>query len=531
MSVTASFYKFSKRKNSTKQPTGAGTDFSVDLKSGTSLLRPTLLLSNSSQPDYNYCQFMGMYYFIRDTVSVRNDLWELYLIVDPLATAKADIIASTQFVSYSSALGSSWLADTRIPVLKSCRVSSNSALTGILSSIGCYILSVVGKDSCNTFMVQNENILKSLLSNIQTWQNQGINDADALIQTWRGVDLDAYDFFAPTDDFTGLCDGIVRTLQSGYQALTGTLANIQKALADSIVTIGKAATDTGFVGNAYLSAPSCIRSCIWVPFDYARAPGSGTAPINLGVYPTGQSGYILSSSPVTDSISINIPWHYSDWRRSVCEDVYLYLPFVGMVGLSGDSMTNASSITIDWSVTYTDGVIMYKVSAGGEVIGAFGGQCSANYPLGVAQQSSAGEIVQSAWASAEKVVASAVKATSSLNPLSMITGAVEAGMANVSGGYDVVDTALTKHISSIGGIGGGAGIGLGRECICFTVCHDLNVNPSDMVATMGQPTMKPMSLSGLTGYCQCANAHVEASYPEPILDAIDAYLNNGFYIE
>jgi hypothetical protein len=53
-----------------------------------------------------------------------------------------------------------------------------------------------------------------------------------------------------------------------------------------------------------------------------------------------------------------------------------------------------------------------------------------------------------------------------------------------------------------------------------------------MQQTMGLPTMKPMALSGCSGYCQCANAHVAATGAEAQeLDEIDAYLNSGFYIE
>ena len=52
-----------------------------------------------------------------------------------------------------------------------------------------------------------------------------------------------------------------------------------------------------------------------------------------------------------------------------------------------------------------------------------------------------------------------------------------------------------------------------------------------MKQTMGLPTMKPLSLSGLTGYCQCANAHVECAAQANELDAIDYYLNSGFFIE
>ena len=44
--------------------------------------------------------------------------------------------------------------------------------------------------------------------------------------------------------------------------------------------------------------------------------------------------------------------------------------------------------------------------------------------------------------------------------------------------------------------------------------------------------MKPLALSTLTGYCECANAHVAASGAEAQeLDEIDAFLNSGFYIE
>ena len=98
--------------------------------------------------------------------------------------------------------------------------------------------------------------------------------------------------------------------------------------------------------------------------------------------------------------------------------------------------------------------------------------------------------------------------------------------------YNVENVKKSSHISCVGGVGGGAGIGLGRDCVCYTVCHPTVVAPADMVATMGYPTMQPMALSTLTGYCQCANAHVAATGAESQeLDEIDIFLNSGFYIE
>jgi hypothetical protein len=324
-----------------------------------------------------------------------------------------------------------------------------------------------------------------------------------------------------------LCETLVET----FESLGDMFTDAQQCISDAMNAVGAASIDTGFIGNAYQNAPQCIRSCIWVPFDYALAPASasGHTQIILGTYDTNQTGTAISSKPVTGSNTVSIPWHYNDWRRSTCEDVYLYLPLVGMVQLSGDSLTHVNSLTIDWSATYTDGVISYKVTAGNEVIGAYGGQCAANYPLGLAQQASAGEIFQTVMSGIDKAITTAVN--SSISPVSI--GATVAGsmFEGVMAGYQVENTRNSTHPSCVGGVGGGAGIGLGRDCICFTVAHDTVVEPSDMAATMGMPTMKPMQLSSLTGYCQCANAHVEAAAESHELDAIDAYLNSGFYIE
>ena len=475
--------------------------------------------------------YEGRYYFVTDIISVRNDLWEINCTVDALATYKSEILGSTQYVSYSSTAGDTWLTDTRIPVLKSTRVSSDSSLTGILSTIGCYILSVVGKSSCVTYMIQSDSTLKAILNEIQNWENDGILTALSEIYTPTSSYTRAPYHTPSSSNLQDCFEALCHTLTETFESVGNSFVDIQSCLSNALASVGHSAIDTGFIGNAYLNAPSCIRSCIWVPFDYALAPASGgSGAIFLGTYDTQQSGVAIKSTPVTGSNTVNIPWHFSDWRRSVCEDVYLYLPLVGMVQLSGDSLTQATSITINWSATYTDGVISYKVVAGGEVIGAFGGQCSSNYPIGIAQQASAGEIAQTVISGAEKVISGAIN--SSLSPASAGAVVGNAVMTGATTGYDVLNLQNTTHISSVGGIGGGAGIGLGRECICYTVAHDTIVNPADMKDTMGLPTMKPMALSTLTGYCQCANAHVgPQGATETEINMLDTYLNSGFYIE
>lgn len=529
--ASVSFGTFSKRLNSTKQPTTLSDQRTVVLKESCSQDNPVFICTGNNF-DYNYCIWNGKYYFIEDIISLRNNEIEIRCSLDTLATYKTEILASTQFVSYSSHKTSDWLADTRIPLTQETQTSVSTSLTGILSTIGTYVLTVVGEDGCATYGTSNAAVLSQLLHEISTWETDGITSAISNISAPSATPAVRPPYRIPSDDGLDTCfTALIATLADMCTSLNDTVVSVQDAISTMRASVEAAAVETGFVGNAYANAPQCIRSCVWVPFDYALAPsGSGAIPVKLGNFDTGISGmFPIAGTAVTGSTSISIPWHYSDWRRSICEDVYLYLPLVGMVQLSGDSLTNVSSLTIEWSVTYTDGVITYKILAGSTVIGSYGGQCSANFPLGIAQQASAGEVMNAVISGVDKVVSSIVE--SSISPVS-IGGAIASVATNVAiSAYNVENIKKSSHISCVGGVGGGAGIGLGRDCVCYTVSHPTVVSPSDIVATMGYPTMKPMSLSSLTGYCKCANAHVEAPATDIELSILDSFLNSGFYIE
>ena len=502
--ATVKFTTFAKRRNSTKQPTSVTWDTRSNtyLKEATSQDRPVFKVTGNNF-NYNYCEWDGKYYFIDEIESLINNEIAVHCILDPLATYKSEILASTQFVSYSaSATPDANLMDNRIPVKKNVVVGSNTAsMSGVINANGFYVVTVIGKDGCAVYAMDQVTI-KAMINEISNWESNGINNASNIIQTQS----------ISTTDFG--------------DAIT--------ALNDTLGTIGEALINSGFVGNAYAQAPSCIRSCIWVPFFPTQFLDTG-ADLYLGNFRCGSlHPYILKGEPVTGTVTVSIPWHHSGWRRAVCEDVYLYLPFAGMIGLSSDSLAGSSSLSIKYSATATDGVISYEVKAGSQVLGTYAGQCSANYPIGVSQQASAGQIAQTAFAGLEKTVNCAIN--SSLSPVSTGAATVGAALTGVEAVYNMADVALSRNNSCIGGVGGGAGAGLDLNIICYTVSHDTTIPASgtdytNYVANMGVPVMKSMSLSGLTGFTQCANAHVEASATAGELDAIDRYVNSGFYIE
>lgn len=538
MSVTVNFGSFTKKRNSTKQPTNELTDVrTVAFKESTSVDSPTFILTGNAF-DYNYASWndgtITRYYFISDIRTMKNNLTEIDCILDVLATYRTEILASTQYVSYSAIKTSDWLADLRIPVQKNTTISSKTSTQAFLSTIGCYILTVVGEKSCNTYMIQSEGVLQNILEDIATWESTEFLRAIGRINTSTPTNTQGTAVTPVDGSYFECFKALIATIQSVMYQLGQTAVSVQNSVNTLMSSIEKCAADTGLVGNAYANAPQCIRSCIWVPFDYVFAPASGNSgAIKLGKYDTGETGVAIKATPVTGSFELDIPWQYTDWRRSVCEDIYLYMPLVGMIQLSGDSLTHAGKIQIDWSITYTDGAVCYKVSAGNEVIGSYGGQCSSNYPLGVAQQASAGEVMNTLIAGADKSISGLVQST--VSPVSAGAAIGSFALNALATGYQVENTKKSTHISCVGGVGGGAGIGLGKDFVIYSVAHPTVISPDDMQATMGLPTMAPVQLSDIDsaggGYCECANAHVECAAMASELDAIDSFLNSGFYIE
>lgn len=487
MAHTFYFGKVAKRKNSTLQG-AVDAPYDVLFKTPTSIDEPTITLHHAGDFDYNYAKYKDNYYFVTDKVSRNNDLWEVSLELDPLATCKSEILNSTQFVTYSSNMTSIWLPDTRIPVQKNATVAQSvTSMNFLFTDGGFYVLSAIGKDGCEVYCTDKANI-KRMIADLNDWRT---DLKDEIFQ--------ALPFPTPDDE-------------------TEATANLYTVM-----------LQTGVVGNAYTDAPSCIRSCIWVPFFLSSFADGGGTTIKLGAYDTNATAYSCKTSPVTNTVSVQIPWQFNDWRRAICEEVYLYLPLVGMVGLSSDELINQTSITVEWSATATDGCIAYRILSGSQVIGTYGANCAVNYPIGISQQSSAGEIVQTALSGIDRAISTAVH--SSISPISAASSVAGSVFEGFMAGYDVENIRNTTHNSCIGGIGGGAGVGLSLDLKCFTVAHPTVIEPSQMAATMGLPTMKPMALSSLSGYCQCANAHISAAVDAPVLNKIDAYLNSGFYIE
>ena len=108
------FSGFSKKHNSTKQPSGSGKTLSVKLKENTSVLYPHFFINDYSF-SYNNIQWGSRYYFVDDIISISHGMAEYVCSFDALATFKEAIGSSVQYVLRSASSYNLSIIDGKYP--------------------------------------------------------------------------------------------------------------------------------------------------------------------------------------------------------------------------------------------------------------------------------------------------------------------------------------------------------------------------------------------------------------------------------
>ena len=146
MSFKVNLFTLSKRDNSTKQPTGTGTEYNCILKDGCGILHPTIKLDlglTSDPSDYNYAYIpaFGRYYFIEEWYFV-NRLWVASLNVDVLATYKSNIGSANLYVLRAAGAHNGNIIDTLYPAKTGCSFASDTK-SNPWNTSGLFVVGIV----------------------------------------------------------------------------------------------------------------------------------------------------------------------------------------------------------------------------------------------------------------------------------------------------------------------------------------------------------------------------------------------------
>lgn len=462
MSVSITLYKnFSKKRNSTKQPTG-GTTANVVFKDKCSIDNPIFLIDGVDLA-YNYLKFNDTYYFIDDIILSNNKIYELHCSKDVLATYKTAIGSYNAFVERSASAYDNKINDRLLSSTQQITNSAVGATSVGLSSSGCYIFRTIGCDSN---------------------YNTGL-------------------FLYATND-----------LEVVGEIYDNTAYGVTQTVIDQIVqSLGMSALDT----SQYL------QSVMWVPYDIANLAGSSTNEIVLGFYQadvTGRGVKQLSITSKGTATSLVLPTNaYSDFRAGNPQfSVYnLYLPGVGTVGL--DSLhASRGTVTISIDVDLISGAVAYvlKHVNSGCIIATFTGQLGVDIPLVSTAVNSAGAV--ESFAGTAATVAAAIASENYFG----------AAAAAVGGTVSTVNT-LTSAQGSLNGYTGNIGFAKSHHQVLCSVVNYGSKSFPDSVA--GRPLYEYRTISTLSGYIKCGAASIDIPGEGPDKDAVNAYLNSGFYYE
>lgn len=139
-----------KKINSTKN-TFSGTTLSCKLKEPCSMQNPTFMVQGLTKGQvYNYCSFEGRYYWVDDIVYETRDIQNVVCHLDPLATYKDAIKATTGFINFGPKdLWDKRLVDSRFAADRvfmsdtPIYVGNSSPLFSMLSGSGCVVMRIM----------------------------------------------------------------------------------------------------------------------------------------------------------------------------------------------------------------------------------------------------------------------------------------------------------------------------------------------------------------------------------------------------
>ena len=475
MQVT--FYNFSKRRNSTKQPAG-GTSYSCTLKDATSTARPSIALKwdgGGGPMAYNYCYIadFGRYYWVNSwTFSERQ--WIADCVVDVLATYKSAIGSSSKYILRSASKSDPGIIDTLYtPKLSGITPYNSGTVLGFDDwatslSGGTIVIGIIGMD-------------------------------DSLTYSAAGV---SYYSCSPASYMTFLSDMYTESLVNiNGENYGSTFGDAFKAFSRNIL-------------RSVTNPTQYIKSAMWYPFSFTT--GTPIHPVVGGI--TSTATFNTISNPIKEQTVTFTVGGYSTnanfqrWKGvEPFRQITAFLPPYGTFRIDAaklDSRDLQAYVKTD-AISGQSHLLLLGTAHGG---------------LDTLQPTFASTICQ---------VGVPMDHSGLLTPQASISTAISAAASMYSG--DVVGAAAgvanllansAPVAESRGNFGGIAGDTAPKYV------EWVQYEPIDEdIAEKGQPLCQTVTISTLSGYVLCMDGEVECNATEAEHLQLEAFLTGGFFYE
>lgn len=442
-------YHFSKRKNSTKRPTGQGTEVPCLLKSATTFQNPMFILKKpmNDMLQFNYAKWADHYYFIDSTTSINAGQTEISCTEDVLATYKNEISNYTCFIERSSnqttLANDTMYIPTNDWVLSTRNVShKEKIMTSTYSQQ--YIIRVVSRTGVASYYINGKQLNKLL------------------------------DYMYTESNFTDVIE----------DAITKLMFDPFKYIVD----------------------------LKWIPFVDSAFNKSNDEAIQLGFWDSGVTAKRIDEDTVVNfsySFAFDNPLYaITDFRyySPSFSNYFIKLPFIGVVALNPYKIDE--SVNALYQFDATSGLCNVFLQSKKVVFASYQFQLSVPVQIGYASTNIA------------QLTTSAV---------SLVGAGLQGNIAQgISSGIEAGRSITAPEVSMLGTIGNISNI-LNNQILEFNSYACTSINPDGASEGYADGTVR--SISGLSGYIKCRNASIEISGFTGDQEAVNNYLNSGFYYE
>ena len=442
-------YHFSKRKNSTKRPTGQGTEVPCLLKSATTFQNPTFILQKpmNNMLQFNYAKWADHYYFIDSTTSINAGQTEISCTEDVLATYKNEISNYTCFIERSS--NQTTLANDTM-----------------------YI-------PTNDWVLSTRNVIHKEKIMTSTYSQQYI------IRVVSRTGISSY--YINGDQLNDLLDYMY------------TESNFTDVITDAI-------TKLMFDPFKY------IVDLKWIPFVESAFKNNNNKTIQLGFWDSGVMAKRIDEDTVVNFsytfVFDNPLYAITDFRyySSSFSNYFIKLPFIGVVALNPYKIDE--SVNALYQFDATSGLCNVFLQSKKVVFASYQFQLSVPVQIGYASTNIA------------QLTTSAV---------SLVSAGLQGNISQgISSGIEAGRSITAPEVSMLGTIGNISNI-LNNQILEFNSYACTSIDPDG--ASEGYADGNTRKISTCSGYLRCRNASIEISGFTGDQEAVNKYLNSGFYYE
>lgn len=176
-------YNFSKKENSTKRPSGAPVvTKSCRTNAPLDTLAPVVPLNlsaayNPSAHNYIHVAALGRYYWITNWTWA-DGLWYAHCEVDPLASFKNEIIASTCYVLRSAQDYDGSITDTTYPATSVVNQTSQS-VTSPWDNTGSYVVAIISQQGATNYYAMTPSMFRTFGNTVfsSDWLDREVGEA------------------------------------------------------------------------------------------------------------------------------------------------------------------------------------------------------------------------------------------------------------------------------------------------------------------------------------------------------------------